>query len=213
MRLRRGGRIAGRVAIAATGFLTAFGIAACGEREEPEPTTTAPPVERAEKVPKLPERWKVLKVPDQGFALGQPPGWHKGKDCLAKNTSPGTATVLCSPDKLLTLSISADRTDEALEITSDEFARRVMAKLSENYQKPLDPGKPKPFKAHYDGAKVSATGQAAKGVREDVSVVVMRRDDIAVFTAVIASNAAKATGQHKKFAERALRTLRSQPVS
>jgi hypothetical protein len=45
-----------------------------------------------------------------------------------------------------------------------------------------------------------------------VSVIVLRRDNVAVFTAVIASNAAKATRQHTEFAERALRALRSQPA-
>jgi hypothetical protein len=203
-------RLARRAALAAAVGLVVAGVG-CGEREEPEPTTTTP-VERAEKVPKLPERWKVLKVPDQGFALGQPPGWHKGRQCLARKTSPGMTTVLCSPDRLLTLSISADRTEDALEITPEEFAARLIARLSENYQKPLDPSKPKPFKAHYDGAKVTATGKAAKGVREDVKVIVLRRDDVAVFTAVIASHASKATGRHTKYAERALKSLRSRPV-
>jgi hypothetical protein len=205
-----GERLAHGAALAAAVGLV-LAAAGCGEREEPEPTTTTP-VEQAEKVPKLPDRWKVLRVPDQGFALGQPPGWHKGRQCLAKKTSPGTTTVLCSPDRLLTLSISADRSAEALEITPEEFAARVMARLSENYQKPLDPGKPKPFKAHYDGAQVNATGKAAKGIREDVRVIVMRRDDVAVFTAVIAKHASKATGTHTKFAERALKSLRSRPV-
>ena len=196
-------------AIALAAGLIVVGVG-CGEREEPEPTTTTP-VERAEHVPKLPERWSVIKVPDQGFELGKPPGWLRGKACFAKRAAPGTATVLCSPDRLLTLSISADRTEEALEITPEEFATRTMAALSANYQTPLDPGKPRRFKGHYDGVEVKATGKAAQGLREDVSVIVLRRDDVAVVTAVIASNAAKATGQHTKFAERALRTLRSQP--
>jgi hypothetical protein len=211
MSVMPGRRIAGGAAIAAVA-LVAVG-AGCGEREEPEPTTTTPPVERAEKVPKLPQQWKVIKNTDQGFALGLPPGWRRGQECLAKKAQGGSTTVFCSPDKLLTLSITADRTDDGLELTPGGFALRVMASLSENYQKPLDPGKPKRFEGHYDGAKVSASGQAAKGVREDVTVIVLQRDDIATFPAVIASNAAKATGQHTKFAERALRTLRSQPVS
>jgi hypothetical protein len=195
------------VALAAVA-LAALGVG-CGEREEPEPTT---PVERAEQVPKLPEQWSVIKVPDQGFELGKPPGWKRGKACLAKRDSPGTATVLCSPDKLLTLSISADRTGDALEITPEEFATRTMAALSGNYRTPLDPGEPKRFPGHYPGVEVSSSGKAAGGVRQDVSVIVLRRDNVAVFTAVIASNAAKATRQHTEFAERALRALRSQPA-
>jgi hypothetical protein len=190
--------------------LVAFAVG-CGEREEPEPTTTTP-VERPERVSKLPEQWSVIRVPGQGFQLGKPPGWRRGKACLAKHTSPGTATVLCSPDKLLTVSISADRSDEALEITPEEFATRTMAALSENYQTPLNPGKPKRFAGHYPGVEVSASGKAAGGVRQDVSVIVLRRDDVAVVTAVIASNAAKATHQHREFARHALHTLRSQPV-
>jgi hypothetical protein len=193
--------------------LIALGIAACGEREEPEVTTTTPPVERAERVPKLPQRWKVEKNRKQGFALGVPPGWHAGrKPCHVRDVSP-EATVVCSPDRLLTLTITADRTDEALELSTHNFAVRVMAGISENYQKPLDAGKPKPFSAHYDGAKVSATGRAAKGVREDVSVIVLRREGLVTISAVIAAHASKATAKHKKFAERTLRTLRTKPVT
>jgi hypothetical protein len=200
------------VAMAAAAALLVAVAAGCGEREEPEPTTI-PVLERPEQVPKLPGGWKVVMVPEQGLELGLPPGWRKGRKCLAKKAPPGTATVLCSPDKLLTLSITADRTDEALELPPEDFALRVMAGLNENYQRPLKPGKPKPFKAHYDGAKVRASGKVAKGVRQDVSVIVLRRDDIANITAVIAKHAARATSQHTKFAERTLRTLRSQPPS
>ena len=205
-----GDRLARAAAIVAAAALVAVGIG-CGEREEPEPTTTTP-VERPQHVPKLPDQWSVVKVPDEGFAVGKPPGWKRGEACFAKHASPGTATVLCSPDRLLTLSISADRSNEALEITPEEFATRTMAALSANYQTPLDPGKPKRFAGPYTGVEVRASGKAAGGVRQDVSVVVLRRDDVAVFTAVIAANAAKATHQHREFAVRALHTLRSQPV-
>lgn len=213
MTVRRGSRIAPTAAIALTGALGALGIAACGERDEPEPITTTPPVERAEKVPKLRQKWKVERNGKHGFALGVPPGWHRGrKKCHVRDVSPA-ATVLCSPDRLLTLTITADRTDEALELATANFAVRVMAGLSKNYQTPLDAGKPKPFRGHYDGAKVGATGRAAKGVREDVSVIVLRREGLVTVTAVVAAHATKATGTHKRFAERALRTLRTRPVS
>jgi hypothetical protein len=200
------------VAAAVSAASVAIGVG-CGERDEPEVTTTTPPVERAEKVRKLPHRWEVERNRKQGFALGVPPGWKRGpKACHVKDVSK-EATVMCSPDRLITLTITADRTDEALELSTHNFAVEVMAGISRNYQRPLDAGKAKPFEAHYDGAKVGATGRAATGVREDVSVIVLRREGLVTITAVVAAHATRATGKHKKFAERALRTLRTKPVS
>jgi len=176
-------------------------------------TTTASEPETAEHVDKLPKGWKVARNPELGFEMGRPPGWPDGRDCLRKGADPGTATVMCSPDELVTLSVSADRTDEAFQIEEGEFAERTMQGLGDSYEGGLDPRAPKPVKGHYDGAAVTARGTAAAtGVNQDVTVVVLRRDAVANFTAVIAANAHKPTTPAVKLAERALRTLRSQPV-
>ncbi len=184
--------------------------ASCGGPEAEEPP--ARPPESAESVPELPPGWTQLENEAQGFALGVPPGWRRGGDCLGGATEPDPTTTLCSPDRLVTLRISSDRTNEALELSPGKFALRVLEGLGEAAYDRLRPGKPQPFKGHYDGAKVTGAGTSrASGVRQDVAVVVLRRDRLANFTAVIAANADRPTGPAVTLAERSLRTLRSRP--
>ena len=199
-------------ALAATALLAVGATAACGEKPEPEIAEAPPAVERAEALPELPAGWKELKNRAQGFALGLPPGWRQGARCLRSSREEGTASVLCSPDRLLTLSIAADRTDEALELDPSTFARRALAGLAGSYRR-FEEREPRPFRAHYPGAIASATGVARRsGVEQELSLVVLRRDGVANFTAAIAANAKRATPAHTALAERALRTLRSGPV-
>jgi hypothetical protein len=188
--------------------------AGCGEKDEPPP---APPlvVEKAERVEELPRGWTLVRSPQQGLRLGAPPGWRRAGECLPQGVPPGEVTVICSPDKLVTLSVSADRSAEALELEPDEFATRALAGLGRSgYRQDLEPSDPKPFRARYAGARVDATGTAAgTGVRQNVSVIVLRREGIATFTAVIAANAERPTEPAVKLAEQALTTLRSQPAA
>jgi hypothetical protein len=188
-------------------------LGGCGSDDEPE----APPVERRpekpEEVRDLPPGWTVEENKAQGFELGAPPGWRSGGDCLKGQGAAPSVTILCSPDRLVTLSVSADRTDEALELKPGDFAVRTMEGLAESYDG-LEPGAPKRFDAGYDGASVEASGKAVgTGVRQDVTVVVLRREGAANFTAVIAANAEKPTEPAVKLAKESLRTLRSKPVT
>ena len=178
----------------------------------PEETTTTQKVEKPESVGGLPTGWTVERNPQQGFSIGAPPGWRVGGDCLPGGADVPSVTILCSPDKLVTLSVSADRTNEALEVDPSEFAARTLTGLADSYDG-LQPGQVKPFKGHYDGATVSGAGKAVgTGVRQDVTVVVLRRDGVANFTAVIAANADKPTEPAVKLANESVETLRSQPV-
>ena len=185
-------------------------LASCGDEQSDQGPR---PVERAEEVPKLPAGWKVYENAPQGFALGAPPGWRDGADCLGRGAEPGSASVLCSPDRLVTLSISADRTNEAVALDPKEFAARTLERLGEEGYSDLKAGKPKELKAHYDGAFVKGEGKAAEtGVEQNVTVVVLRREGVANLTAVIAANAKQPTEPGVELAEKALGTLRSRPV-
>ncbi len=195
------------------GLVAGLVLGGCGGDEDGPPEIKVDRLpEKGEHVGKLPQGWTVERNQAQGFSLGAPPGWRSGGDCLRGGAKAGPLTILCSPDKLVTLSITADRTDDALELTAEEFAVQTAESLAKSYdglkQKP-----PKPVKGHYEGASIKASGRAAAtGVDQDVEVVVLRREGAATFTALIAANADKPTGPAKELADRALSTLRSRPV-
>jgi len=178
-----------------------------GGSSEPAPTETA------ERVGKLPAGWETFANDTQGFEIGVPPGWGEGKPCgkAAPSEAAGT-TLLCSHDRLVTLNVSVDRTDEALALSPSDAATRTAEALSaQNFDGRLDAGGPKPVKAHYGGASVSGTGKAGK-VEQDVEVYVLEREGIAAITAVIAANADENADAGVKLAARAVETLRTKPV-
>ena len=189
--------------------------AGCGsDSGSDDATTEEPPTETAERVGNLPEGWESLTNDDQGFEIGVPPGWGEGKACgkRAPAAASGT-TLLCSPDRLVTLNISVDRTNEALEVEpSDAAARTAEAISAQNFDGKLNPGSPKPVKGHYDGATLSAEGRAGN-VNQEVEVFVLQREGIAVITTVIAANADESAGEGVKLATEAVLSLRTEPVT
>ncbi len=195
--------------------LACLALAGCGGEKNAQqagPATTSPKVEKPESVGGLAAGWTIERNREQGFSIGVPPGWRSGRECLKGGGEAPSVTILCSPDKLVTLSVSADRTNEAVEVGAAEFAARTLTGLADSYDG-LEPGKVKPFKGHYDGATVSGEGRAvATRVNQEVTVVVLRRDGVANFTAVIAANADQPTVPAQRLAEESVGSLRSQPV-
>jgi hypothetical protein len=199
MKTRRGLR-------AAVIVLTALAIAACGDddSDEPAPPPAPPPEETRHRVPELSPGWKVHVNRAGGFALGIPPGW-KAEDKRA-------STSVRSFDRLVAVSITPDRTPEALEIPLEDFASRALVALP-GFERELDPGPPRRFRGRYQGVEVRAAGTAAEsGVRQHVRLVVLRRDAIATFTVVIAVSTRPSARPSNRLAERMLRTLRSRPI-
>jgi hypothetical protein len=178
--------------------------AGCGSDDEPAPEPVERKEETADKLPKLDRGWEEYVNQAAGIAFGRPPGWS------AKDK--GTATTLDAPDRLVSASISVDRSDDALQLDPMAFATQT-AEAVPGYKKPLEPGKPKPFGHKYDGAVVEAEGVGKKNdVRQRVQVIVLERKGVAVVTAVIAANAQeKKARPEAKQAEKALKTLRTRP--
>jgi hypothetical protein len=181
-------------------------IAGCDDDSDDSTTTTALPPrpdETSQKVPRLPPGWKVHASRPGGLAFGLPPGW--------KADNRDTATRVRSFDRLVAVSITPDRTPSGLAIPIEDFARRTLAALP-GFENELEAGPSRRFKHFYKGSEVRASGKAETGVREQVRVFVLRRDEIVTFTAVMAVNLKPSARPSERLAEQMLRTLRSRRV-
>jgi hypothetical protein len=121
--------------------------------------------------------------------------------------------VLCSPNLLTTVSVTVDRSTEALDVPVNQFATRAFQSLSdERYGGSLEGGQPRKFGGVYEGVAVSGKGRIpGSGFKQKVKLIVLRRESLANFTVVIAANASASAAQQRQ-AERMVRTLRDEPV-
>lgn len=184
-------------------LFAALALGACGSDSEPH-TETSRPIERLDSLPRLPAGWGVHVNPSGGFAFALPPGWQ------ARDS--GTYTVVRSFDRLVAVSVGADRTREALTLPLGEFATRTLLAL-QGFEGELDPSEPRQLPHRYDAVAVEAEGTAERsGVAQRVQLVVMRRGGLATITVAIAANAIPAATPSELIAERMVETLRSRPV-
>lgn len=168
-----------------------------GEDEPP-----ARPPETADPLPNLPRHWTREVNREAGFAIGVPPRWS------SRDRRRGS--LFRSPDRLVAVSVSGDSREGALAVPVEEFATRVAEALPKLRR--LEAGRPRPFRARYEAAAVSATGKAAGGaVPQRLLVVVARREGLATYTVVVARNARRGGQAHREQVRRMLRSLRGRP--
>ena len=185
-------------------LLVALALAGCGADSGPPPVSAPRAAETADRLPRLAPGWRPFVNRYGGYAFGLPPGWE------AKRR--GTATTVSSFDRLAQLSISADRTGEAVELPIEDFASRVIA-ARPGYEERLEPGEPRTFEHRYAAVAVEASGVAkSTGVEQRVEAIVLRRPKLVTLTIVIASNAIPEGARSGRIAERVVRTMRSRPV-
>ena len=175
-----------------------FGVAACGGGDDTTPAER--PREKADKLPKLPEGWKPYVDRRVGLAIGRAPGW------LARTR--GRSVLLRSPDRLVAISISADRTVEAVEFPLDDFVVDAAGALP-GYRR-LKVGRPRPFTAKYPARSVRATG-IENGVRQSMLFVALRRKGLVTYPVLVARNDETRSVYYYDEGLRIVRTLRGRP--
>lgn len=179
-------------------------LAGCGgsDLEPPSPPADETPAS----LPKLPDGWSQRIDTTSGYAMGVPPGWRP--------VARGGRTLFRSPDEIAVVSISADRTDEALAIPVDQFATRAIAALG-GFEQPLEPSEPRPFRGTpLDAVRVDAGGRVADtGVMQRVTLVVLRREGVVNYALVLAVNAGQPNSDFERdLALRMVETLRTYPI-
>lgn len=186
--------------------MVCIALPACGsEEEDAEPV--APVVDRKKETrqrpPDLPPGFERHVSRHNGLEFGRPPGW--------KVTKRGSATLLIAPDELVVMSLSADRTDEAVAADTEQLAVDTFAAL-EGYKGKLEPSKPRKWGHPYEAYQVRGDAVAKKtDVRQRLRVFVLEREGRTVVTAVIAENSKEKAPDEVRQAYQALRTLRTRP--
>lgn len=191
-------------------LLTALlALAGCGGSDNDStaaPTTSTPspppPRETSEQLPKLPRRWSEQVDRRGGFAFGLPPGWTA--------SDRGAGSLIRSYDRLVAISVVADRTEAARETELPDYVTDTADALP-GFRGELDVKGMFPFADHYQTTQVKATGIAEGGVEQKVLVIALRRGRIVTVTAVIAANAKHAAADSVHLAKRVVHTLRTRP--
>jgi len=172
--------------------------ASCGSGDEP--VSPERPRESIDRRPKLPRGWKPYVDRRIGLAIGRAPGWRARRR--------GRSVLLRSPDHLVAVSVSADRSLEAVEFPLDDFVVQAAEGLP-GYRR-LDVGRARPFEAKYQARAVGSRGTEG-GVRQRMLFIALRRPGIVTYPVLIASNARRDSAYYKAEALRMVRTLRGRP--
>ncbi|MDX6650405.1 MAG: hypothetical protein QOJ97_2356 [Solirubrobacteraceae bacterium] len=188
------------MAVGLAGAACAAGLGACGGSEEPQRTVAQ---ERADRRAPLPPGWRLVVNPRAGFTVGIPPGW----------TAQGArgATLVRSGDRLLAISIGADRSPDGRNLPPASYARRTATQLP-GYRR-LRVGRPRALRgARYPGAEVSATGTFARTrVRQAIQVLALRRDRQVTYSLLVFRTASAPASLYRAAIAGMIRTFRARP--
>jgi hypothetical protein len=180
--------------------LSAVAIAACGSDAATEDGEA--PEERSQPVPELPRGWKVNTNSGGGFALGVPPGWRPQRD--------GIRTRLASPDELVGITVTPDRSDEPLDADLEQLTEATAVEYGRQFDD-FEIGGTKRYEHQYDAFSAAARAED-KGVRQKVELILLRRDGIVTFTVVTQRNERFGSGVYVPTIDRVVRSIRSRPV-
>ena len=180
--------------------IAALALPACGSDDSAEDTES--PTETAQPVPKLPAGWKVERNDAGGFALGVPPGWKAERH--------NAQVQLTSPDRLVVVTVTPDRSNELLEADLEELAESTGVQYGEQFED-FKLGKTARYEHAYDGYSVQAKGRR-DGVAQEIELILLRRGEIVTFTVIVQRNERFGTGAYAPTIERIVRSIRSRPV-
>jgi hypothetical protein len=194
--------IAAAMALAAT---LAFGLGCGGGAGSTTTTGSVGAEETAQRLPKLPPGWRAHRDAKVGYAIGLPPRW--------KARSQRRSVLIRSPDHLVAVTLAADRARSVFETPPERFAAQALGGLP-GFKVPLNPGRARPFNGTpLRAVQASASGSQARGLKENATLVVVRRDHVVNYTVAVVANAQQAGASlDRAVALRMIQTLRDKPV-
>ena len=184
----------------------AVGVGGCGGGSRSTTITGRVGAEEtAQKLPKLPPGWRAHRDTKVGYAIGLPPEWNA--------TSQRRSVLIRSPDHLVAVTLAANRAPSVFETSPEKFAGQALGGLP-GFKVPLNPGKARPFNGTpLKAVQASASGSQARGLKENATLVVVRRDHLVNYSVAVLANAQQAGASvDRAVALRMIQTLRDQPA-
>lgn len=148
------------------GLATALSGPGCGEEDEfrgaPDPAT-----ERNDRPAKPPPGWRTLANRQAGFTISVPRGWTV--------RTQGTATLIRSRDRLLAVTVAADRSESGRTMRPRAYARRAFRAIP-GFRRLRAQRVRRVGDSPYPNARVDGRGTlAGRRQRQHISVTAFRR--------------------------------------
>ena len=173
----------------------------CGGSDAPKPPEPPRQAETDDRPARLPDGWTRLVNRHAGFSVGIPPGW--------KARGARGATLVRSGDRLLAVSITADRSSDGRGLRPANYAERLVMALP-GYRK-RKVGRPVPVRgARYPGASVAATGTFRRTrVRQAMRAVALQRRGRVTYALVFFRTARSPAALYRPAITGMIRTFRA----
>jgi hypothetical protein len=176
-------------------------IACDGDDGDDEITTAR--VERGDPPAPPPRAWRTVRNRSAGFTVSVPNSWRAD--------GPRRRTVIRSDDRLVAISISADRTERGQKLSAGTYARRTIRTIPKfagivGKRVRRVPG------AKYESAMITATGTVApSNLSQRITVAVFHRPELVTYGALVFRNAGVKPSFNDAKINQILRSFRAQP--
>jgi hypothetical protein len=185
-------------------LLLAF-LAGCGgddERAATKPPERPGPAARAGRPVHAPPGWRTVENARAGFTIAVPERW-------SARTKRG-ATVIRSRDRLVAISLAADRSASGKDTLPASYARRTIAALP-GFEGRVSPGVRAVRGSPFRTARVDGAGKVRTSRRpQRISVAAFQQPGVATFAVVVFRNARARLRLDDRVVDRMLPTLRAQ---
>lgn len=176
--------------------------AATGCGEEDEPGAPDPATERSDRPAEPPPGWRTFANGRAGFTLSVPNGWP------ARTRK--SATLIRSSDRLLAITVAADRSESGRTTRPREYARRTFRALPGFKRLRAKPAR-RVRGSPYPNARVDGTGTLAnRRQRQHITVAAFRRPDRVTYTVVAFAAPVGRAPAHAGALRQLLASLRAQ---
>lgn len=181
--------------------LTLLGAGCADDEEKAE--RKSPQAERADRPAQPPHGWRTVRNARAGFTIAIPRRWTA--------SSRRGRTTARSDDRLVAVSISADRTARGRQLSPAQYARRTIRTVPD-FAGTVGKRVSRVRGSPYDSAMLTATGTVSpSNLSQRISVVIFQRRGRVSYGLLVFRNAGVQPRFNDRTINRMLRTFRAQP--